>query len=611
MKFKTIFYSILICIIIFSRILNAGYIGLKTIFVDQNPSDWTNVTGEYPVPGTNMAIVTDNQYIWQDPYGDDTGDGDYLYPTNSTAFNPSSADIDQFRVCWDNNNVYILIRAWNANAEWFRNAEIIGICTNLNTGSAVLIEGDGTNPDNGPTAELRSTKIKCDFVLFLATTYKGWLWNNATGTKIGDASNSADDGTLNNFSMADIQWNEYEISIPTTLIGSPKDKTWYFIVGWGFEENNYIREVQPYNGGDPMEWYPCNGDNTWWDNLSVDPDVMDLIGAPLNQQVSDLSSYNVNGTSGNASDFVDIQYSYVTVADYYRFVILPTTSFTCEPLNTQQFTALGATTTTTGAFLSGTTIWSVYNNIGTIDSSGIFTATNTTTICTGYIVASRPNITSSTIRITVIPDTNTPAPVYNFSVTPSEGQLILDWNNPTTNEDGSTLLDYVGTKVVRNTNSYPTNVTDGIVVYDGTATSYIDKDVIPGTTYYYTAFAYDDKLPEPNYSKAVPSAQGAGVPKKTIEADTIKVIPNKVTPDIENVKIYVNVKKEDTITLYIYDLKGRSVKTITQDVRPGIQKILEWDKRDERTGKYVGSGIYIIYIKGGGIDTYIKMVVIN
>jgi len=208
-----------------------------------------------------------------------------------------------------------------------------------------------------------------------------------------------------------------------------------------------------------------------------------------------------------------------------------------------------------------------------------------------------------------------PAPVNNFAVTSAVDSLILSWNNPTTNEDGTPLTDYVGTIIVRNTNNYPTDVSDGIIVYNGTATSYTDTGLTGGITYYYTAFAYDDAVVT-NYSKAVSSAQGSGTPKivvsqKISEVNTIKIVPNKVTPDIENVKIYANIKKEDTITLYIYDLKGRRVKTITRDVVPGIQKILEWDKKDERAGKYVGSGMYIIYIKGGGIDTYTKMIVIH
>lgn len=52
--------------------------------------------------------------------------------------------------------------------------------------------------------------------------------------------------------------------------------------------------------------------------------------------------------------------------------------------------------------------------------------------------------------------------------------------------------DFAGTKIVRSTSAYPQSVSDGMVVYDGTAETFTDNDLNPLTNYYYSAFSYDD-----------------------------------------------------------------------------------------------------------------------
>ncbi len=90
----------------------------------------------------------------------------------------------------------------------------------------------------------------------------------------------------------------------------------------------------------------------------------------------------------------------------------------------------------------------------------------------------------------VIADNVHPSSVSNFQATGTDGQIALSWTNPVGG-------DYLGTKVVRKTGSYPTSASDGSEVYSGTGTSYTNSGLTNGITYYYAAFAFDTTY---NYS---------------------------------------------------------------------------------------------------------------
>jgi len=68
------------------------------------------------------------------------------------------------------------------------------------------------------------------------------------------------------------------------------------------------------------------------------------------------------------------------------------------------------------------------------------------------------------------------------------------------------------TVIVRKTGSYPTGITDGVVVYNDTGTSYTDSSLSAGTGYYYRAWSYANG----EYSSSYDSAMNYTYPDKPI-----------------------------------------------------------------------------------------------
>lgn len=75
--------------------------------------------------------------------------------------------------------------------------------------------------------------------------------------------------------------------------------------------------------------------------------------------------------------------------------------------------------------------------------------------------------------------------VLNFTASSLNNAIGLTWTNP---DDSN----YKGVKIVRSRTSYPSSHNDGDMVYMGNGTSYNDLGLLAETSYYYTAFAYDN-----------------------------------------------------------------------------------------------------------------------
>ena len=85
----------------------------------------------------------------------------------------------------------------------------------------------------------------------------------------------------------------------------------------------------------------------------------------------------------------------------------------------------------------------------------------------------------------VKPDTTPPANPTNLNATSDVNGITISWHNPTDAD-----FDYI--RVMRNTNSFPTDYLSGYIVYEGGGQYFTDSNVVLNQKYYYSLFARDN-----------------------------------------------------------------------------------------------------------------------
>ncbi len=279
------------------KIMIAEPVKGHTIKVDKNTRDWIGAAPDQE----NTATVSGGEYIWKDTSGDDTGNGHYVYPTNKAL--AKGADLKEFRVTWDNENLYLMIKC-DRPGDFWTPYRLIGIdqdgAKGGKGGTQVLAQGDG-DQDTGCYGNIRvSPELACEYVIGISNSYKGRIWD-AKGSLI--ARKEGDSNDTPGFMVDDASWNSVEVAIPLKLIGgSPAGQTWRFIVGTGLQDNGVLRKVDR----DASEWHGGGGD-------ANAPFIYDLASPDKKTQEYELNSYKKDGDSGDPDTFAVINRSYLVV----------------------------------------------------------------------------------------------------------------------------------------------------------------------------------------------------------------------------------------------------------------------------------------------------------
>ncbi|MCH7574338.1 MAG: fibronectin type III domain-containing protein [Candidatus Marinimicrobia bacterium] len=212
-----------------------------------------------------------NEYIWRDALDDDLGDGGdapnaddnpepYTYPT-SDIYSGTEADIEEFRVAYDDNNFYFLIAL--AGSPGSSPAPY----------SIILIDKDGADSGRHDVESKTEVELGVHHAWDFKITVNNGVINVFDTSKTDVSSGSL---TARNLDMSII-----ELSVPVATVGSPTD-SWSFALLQTLGSVGKVSEILKFGSG---------GRSGGGSDVLSDPDVFDLIGATGDAQYNDLNNY--------------------------------------------------------------------------------------------------------------------------------------------------------------------------------------------------------------------------------------------------------------------------------------------------------------------------------
>jgi len=190
---------------------------------------------------------------WTDPEGDDTGDGDYTYPTNEAFGDGGQADVLSFAIERDNGNLVFVFKIRNLVDPW-------GIGNRL-TMVAVAID-----TQEGGDGELRRN---ANVMLSAPSEYQ--VFAAGETVEVMDASSEKVD--MGATVVTDVEAGTIRISIPIEQIdGAASD--WRFTPAVGLQDDYGAGGLGDFRDVKARceEWRGGGGDD-----LAIDPNIYDII----------------------------------------------------------------------------------------------------------------------------------------------------------------------------------------------------------------------------------------------------------------------------------------------------------------------------------------------
>jgi carbohydrate-binding DOMON domain-containing protein len=191
--------------------------------------------------------------VMEDPAGDDTGDGDYVYPTDAAFGEGGQADILSLMMDWTEAHVMFSFKMKNLVDPWS-----VG---NRLTMVAVAID----NKEGGDT-ELRHNanamlKAPSEFQIFAG---------GGTAEMINAAGEEVSGGVT---TEVDMEANTITVSVPVEVVGKPDD-TWKFTIAAGLQDDFGAGGLGDFRGvNEKAEQWRGGGGH----DLAIDSNIYDLI----------------------------------------------------------------------------------------------------------------------------------------------------------------------------------------------------------------------------------------------------------------------------------------------------------------------------------------------
>lgn len=197
-------------------------------------------------------------------------------------------------------------------------------------------------------------------------------------------------------------------------------------------------------------------------------------------------------------------------------------------------------------------------------------------------------------------DNLAPTAPTNLAGSVTVPDVLLSWDEPV-DEDFNYFAVYRGT-----TPGFPTTTP----LATTTVNSYLDQNVAPNTTYYYKITAFDFSGNESEHSNEI-NVTVTSIGDQSLNIPTEFVLeqnyPNPFNP---NTQIRYGIPKEGEVTLVIYDMLGKHIRTLASGKSSIGYHTVVWDGKDQN-GKAVGTGVYVYRLKGESVNITKKMLLLK
>jgi len=177
--------------------------------------------------------------------------------------------------------------------------------------------------------------------------------------------------------------------------------------------------------------------------------------------------------------------------------------------------------------------------------------------------------------------------------------------------DISPAPDFEGVVVVRRTDRYPQNETDGVIVYQGNAQSCVDTTADVTIVNYYSVFAYDEV---PNYSAVDSTSRwNSSAITSVNDNETLPVVfelkqnyPNPFNP---STNIKYSVPKSCRVSVYVFNILGQKVETLVDEIKDAGYYNVTFNA--SANGKRLASGVYYIRMEAGDYTSVKKLMLLK
>lgn len=145
---------------------------------------------------------------------------------------------------------------------------------------------------------------------------------------------------------------------------------------------------------------------------------------------------------------------------------------------------------------------------------------------------------------------------------------------------------------------------------DYSSTPFLDTPLLPGTTYHYALFSYDEV---PNYAPGVADAAtttGTAVSAPVAAAGRIELRLTGANPARGAVTMRLDLPATASVDLAVHDVAGRRVATVLHGERTAGSHALVWDGRTSG-GQRAAGGIYFVRLRAGASSFTRKVVLVR